>query len=90
MRLIPFLAGFVGLFLATASSAQEFQASVYGGWQTAPHSSTSGQHPLTGSFQHAIGWNGKSFAAPPYYGVRGTWWRENDSGWGVELTDAKV
>lgn len=39
-------------------------------------------------------WSGKSFASPPYYGFRGTWWLDglNEPNWGVSLdyTHAKV
>ncbi|MEN0087228.1 MAG: lipid A oxidase, partial [Pseudomonadota bacterium] len=38
------------------------------------------------------GWEGKPFAMPPYYGVRGTWWLPQYEGFGVSLdfTHAKV
>ena len=37
-----------------------------------------------------IGWEGRSFEAPPYYGARATWWRRPDLGFGIEFTHAKV
>src|SRR5690606_20855157 len=37
-------------------------------------------------------WSGKSFEAPPYWGVRGTWWIDRFPQWGlsVDFTHAKV
>lgn len=90
MRLILLMFGLLGPLFATVVAAQDFEASIYGGWQTAPHSNVSGQHPNIGAFDAAVGWAGKSFAAPPYYGVRGTWWRGGDRGVAIELTHAKV
>lgn len=89
MRLIPFCLVLLAL-IARPAVAQDFEISAYGGWQTSPHSVVTGNHPLTGAFDSAVGWDGKSFAAPPYYGLRGTWWRNGDSGWAMELTHAKV
>ncbi len=43
-----------------------------------------------GPVSKLIGWKGKSFAAPPYYGARATWWRTDSFGWGLELTHAKA
>lgn len=77
--------------LGMVSTAQaEIELSFYGGYQTSPHSRITGTLPATGSYSELIGWDGDSFAAPPYYGGRVTYWRENNSGWGVELTHAKV
>jgi lipid A oxidase len=64
--------------------------SVYGGFQTAPHSTVS----VSDGTEFVAGWQGKSFALPPYWGVRGTWWL-TDLGydnWGVSLdySHAKV
>lgn len=71
-------------------AAQELELSFYGGTQSSPHSRMSGTRADTTPFSSFIGWEGKSFAMPPYYGVRATWWRDNDIGWGVELTHAKA
>ncbi|MCR8550743.1 outer membrane beta-barrel protein [Salipiger sp. P9] len=73
------------------ASAQEFEISGYTGWQTAPHSRVSGDYPGTGaSYDALIGWEGKSFEMPPYYGIRGTWWRSETFGLALELTHTKV
>ena len=77
--------------LAAPAFAQDFEASVYTGWQTAPHSRISGDMPGTGdSFDELIGWEGKSFEMPPYWGIRGTWWQSATFGWALEFTHAKV
>ncbi|WP_353473112.1 outer membrane beta-barrel protein [Salipiger sp. H15] len=77
--------------LAGAASAQDFEASVYTGWQTAPHSRITGKYPGSGdSFDELIGWEGKSFEMPPYWGLRGTWWRSDTFGVALEFTHAKV
>jgi len=84
-------------FLATPANA-EIELSFYGGSQSSPHSRVTGIYPagspggLAGTaFSNLIGWDGKSFAMPPYYGARAMWWRENsDIGWGVEFTHTKV
>ena len=76
---------------ATTPAVAETELSFYSGWQTSPHSRVSGNFPGTGAaYSGLIGWDGKSFQMPPYYGVRGTWWRNDRLGFGVELTHAKV
>lgn len=75
---------------ASAAWAQEIELSVYGGYQTAPHSRVTGARADGSVFSERIGWDGKSFSAPPYYGLRGTYWLASNWGYGVELTHAKV
>lgn len=75
----------------SAPAFAQIELSFYGGSQSSPHSRVSGTYPGTGAnFNALIGWEGKSLAPPPYYGVRATWWRRSDLGFGVELTHAKV
>ncbi|EPX86779.1 outer membrane protein [Salipiger mucosus] len=77
--------------LAAPALAQEYEFSAYTGWQTLPHSRISGDFPGTGaSYDELIGWDGKSFQMPPYYGVRGTWWRTDTFGLALEFTHAKA
>ncbi|WP_123793937.1 outer membrane protein [Pacificibacter maritimus] len=69
----------------------ETQISVYGGYQTAPHSGVSGDDPEANwSDEFTAGWDGKSFDAPAYYGARAIRWRSDNWGWGGEFTHAKV
>lgn len=72
-----------------APAAAEMELSFYGGYQTAPHSRVEGTRANGTTYSNLIGWDGKSFAAPPYYGARAMWWRPNDIGFGIELTHAK-
>ena len=72
------------------SAAAEMELSIYSGWQTAPHSRVSGDYPGGGSYDALIGWEGRSFEMPPYYGVRGMWWRDEQLGFGLEFTHTKV
>lgn len=68
----------------------ETEISFYGGWQTSPHSILTGNLPGVGAIRKRIGWDGKSFAMPPYYGGRVTFWNGNDTGWGFELSHDKA
>lgn len=72
------------------SAAAEIELGIYGGWQTSPHSDISGNLPSSGDFSEFIGWDGKSFAMPPYYGLRATYWQNETTGWALEWTHAKV
>jgi lipid A oxidase len=65
----PLLAA-LAIFCAGAASAEDLQFSIYGGYQTAPHSGVD----MSDGTHFNAGWEGKSFASPPYYGGRITWW----------------
>jgi lipid A oxidase len=69
--------------------AAETEISAYGGWQTAPHSTVSGNRADGTPFDENIGWDGKSFDMPPYYGVRAMWWQPSNIGYGIEVTHSK-
>jgi len=77
---------------AGGAAAQQFQVSAYGGYQTAPHSGVT----ITGADpeQFTTGWDGKSFANPIYYGVRGTWWLDGlglpNAGLSIDFSHTKV
>jgi lipid A oxidase len=85
-RVLPAL-----LTLVAAPAWAEVELSFYGGWQTAPHSGVtiSGDSVVPDS-DFTAGWDGRSFGAPPYYGVRATWWRSPAFGFGLDLNHAKV
>lgn len=85
--LIPAL---LGALLLGRPAAAEMEFQLYTGYQTSPHSRISGDHPDGGTYDALIGWDGKSFEMPPYYGVRGTWWRSDKLGYALEFTHAKV
>jgi lipid A oxidase len=75
---------FAALFAPQISIAQT-ELSFYGGYQTAPHSVVSSP-----AGTDTVGWLGKSFAPPPYYGLRATVWNDKGFGWGVDINHAKV
>lgn len=94
MRSHALLAGFLflGSMIGSAATAQaeDLEFSVYGGFQTAPHSGVS----TSDGTDFTAKWEGKSFGSPPYYGGRATWWLQSlgqpDLGLSVDYTHAKV
>ncbi len=79
----------ISLFLA-APAAAEIELSFYGGAQNAPHSDVF----ITGDSNYPaktfIGWEGRSFEAPPYYGWRATLWQSQTFGYGIDFAHNKV
>ncbi len=87
-RLLPVLTLFAAL---PSLAAAEVSLSFYGGSQESPHAEVSVRgNPLIPDEDFTAGWEGRSFEAPPYYGVRATWWRSEELGFGVDFTHAKV
>lgn len=73
--------------LGGANTAKaEVELSFYTGAQSAPHSII--DDSVLG--EGRVRWLGKSFEAPPYYGLRATWWTSDKWGFGVEINHAKV
>ncbi|MCL6705376.1 porin family protein [Pseudomonas sp. R2.Fl] len=68
----------------------EMAVSIYGGYQTAPHSDVE----VSDQPDFTAGWEGKSLSMPPYYGARATWWLEDfgkpNLGVSLDYTHAKV
>ena len=88
--LIPSAA--LAIAFATAAAA-ETEISLYSGWQTSPHSRISGTIATgtsAGPVDKLIGWDGRSFDMPPYYGARVTFWNDRNTGWGFEFTHDKA
>ncbi|PYE84332.1 outer membrane beta-barrel protein [Pseudoroseicyclus aestuarii] len=82
---LPFLA------LIATPAAAEIELGVYGGAQSAPHSEVEiSDDSVIGDTSFTAGWDGNSFEAPPYYGVRGTWWRSESLGFGLDFTHQKI
>jgi len=77
------------LTLSAGAAAAEFQLSFYSGFQNAPHSRVEGESGGT-TFSFLSEWEGRPFEAPPYYGIRATWWRSATFGWGVDFNHTKV
>ena len=71
---------------ANSAAQAEVQLSFYTGSQTAPHSII--DDSVLG--EGRVKWLGKSFEAPPYAGIRATWWKSDKWGFGVEINHAKV
>ncbi|WP_375175878.1 outer membrane protein [Pseudooceanicola sp.] len=91
-NLVPGLA-LATVILGAQPAAAEFELGVYTGYQTSPHSRVTGTRGASSGstpFDNLIGWQGKSFSMPPYYGVRATWWRPNDIGFGIEFSHEKA
>lgn len=77
-------------FTAGHKAQAQGQVSLYGGFQTAPHARVTGDGGVVDGDSFVVGWEGRSFAAPPYYGIRATWWPTERLGYGVDLNHAKV
>ena len=86
-HLLPIFSVLAALIASTATA--EVQLSIYGGAQSAPHSTVTGEYDGT-PFDFVAGWEGKPFAMPPYYGFRYTNWRNANWGVSVDFTHSKV
>ena len=84
------IASALALLGLAAPAAAETELSFYSGYQTSPHSRIDGTYPGGGGFNALIGWEGRSFEAPLYYGGRAMYWREDGIGFGIEATHAKA
>ena len=80
--------GAVGL---AAPATAEVSFSLYGGLQSAPHADVSvfGDNFVPDQ-NFTAAWEGRSFEAPLYYGVRATWWPNDTIGFGLDLNHTKV
>lgn len=82
---------FCAFMLLSNPALAEVEISFYSGLQSSPHSNVSGVDPTgAGDFDFVAGWEGKSLSMPPYYGVRGTIWTDNNIGFGLEFTHSKA
>jgi lipid A oxidase len=80
----------VALALATPAHA-EFQLQAYGGANSNLDSKVKTRQGAVND-SRTISWDGKSLSMPPYWGVRGTYWFDRQSPWGIALdyTHAKA
>ena len=85
---------FLVIFTISATKfvyAQSIEFSIYGGLQSSPHSRITGKHSTSGAqYSELVGWEGKSFDAPIYYGIRTTFWRSDKLSYGAEFTHTKA
>ncbi|AEM42155.1 lipid A oxidase [Ketogulonicigenium vulgare] len=90
LRLIPAALVAMAVFPASIAMA-EVELGVYGGVQSAPHSTvTIDGDSVLADRDFTAGWDGNSLEAPPYWGIRATWWRHDNIGFGLDFTHAKV
>ena len=79
--------------LIAAPAFAEVELGFYTGIQEAPHSRVEGTDPGgVGPFSFLATWEGRSFEAPPYVGVRATYWTDRNPrlGYGIDYSHAKV
>ncbi|WP_116132768.1 outer membrane protein [Tropicimonas sp. IMCC34043] len=74
--------------LALPAAAADLELSFYTGYQGAADSRVKGNDGDQ-DFNFTADWDGKSWAMPPYYGLRAMWWQDR-VGYGVEFNHAKV
>jgi len=82
--------GAVMLLLGLTAAQAETELSFYSGMQAAAPSRVTGALPGGVGFDEVIGWEGRPFRMPPYYGLRAIWWQSETLGFGAEFTHAKV
>lgn len=80
----------ISLIVAPAFATAEVQLSFYGGLQSAPASDISIRDPEIGNDDFSQDWEGRSFDAPPYYGIRATRWKSPTFGYGLDFAHNKV
>ena len=75
------------LTMSVPASAEEFQLSVYGGLFESNNARVSGNDPTgVGSFDFDGGWKAGDGSLPPTFGIRGTWWRSDTTGYSLDFT----
>jgi lipid A oxidase len=88
------MAGLLAVAFGASPAAAESQLGVYGGWNGSFDSDIHLIQPNgTNMTPKDVPWDGDSFGAPPYWGLRGTYWFDStESGWGVmfDYNHAKV
>lgn len=91
MRLVILSSALAVATSVALPATAEIEVSAYMGWQTLPHSRIKGELPNGGgSYNELVGWTGKPFGMPPYYGLRGTMWQDSNWGYGLEYTHTKA
>jgi lipid A oxidase len=63
----------------------EMQISVYGGANWNFDSDVKLRGSTIGNDDRSVSWDGGGFEAPPYWGVRGTYWLSKSSPWGFAI-----
>lgn len=78
------------LLAAPTGAKAQVELSFYTGAQSAASSDVSIRDPLIGADDFALEWDGRSFDAPIYYGMRATSWRSASFGVGLDFAHNKV
>lgn len=89
--MIPRTLILLALLVPAAPAAAEVELSFYLGAQSAPHSrvQVAGDSVLADE-DFLVGWEGRSFEMPPYWGARATFWQTDRFGFGPDFTHSKV
>ena len=88
-----FSAAIAGFILFATPALAEMELAFYFGGQSSPHSVVTGTDPgnsVDVNPDFTAKWEGRSFEAPIYYGLRATRWQSETFGWGAEFTHSKV
>lgn len=80
----------IGMLFAPSFLFGQVELSFYGGVQSAQSSDVSIRDAVIGDDDFSIDWEGRSFEAPPYYGIRATRWQTPTFGFGIDFTHNKV
>lgn len=79
----------VAASLLAAPASAEVTLSFYSGIQEAFDSHVRGD--VDGNdFDFLADWEGRSFEMPPHWGIRATWWRTENIGYGLDFNHTKV
>ena len=80
----------LGILAAPLAAHAESEVSAYIGFQEASHSRVRGDDGAGNDFNFLAAWEGRSFQAPPYWGLRGTYWVDDAWGIALEFTHSKI
>lgn len=85
------LAAALSTLFAPSLAVAEVELSFYGGIQSAPASDIAIRNDdVIANDSFRLGWEGRSFDAPLYYGLRATSWRSPTFGIGIDFAHNKV
>jgi lipid A oxidase len=93
-RILPMLraaAMIAWMFFLPVQAFAQVELSFYGGVQSAPASDVSIRNdPVIDDSDFRQAWEGRSFSAPIYYGIRATWWQSPTFGYGLDFAHNKI
>jgi lipid A oxidase len=78
------LAGVISTLAGASPARAEFEIGLYGGANTSLSSRVE-MHSGGLSDVRTVDWEGVSFTMPPYWGIRGIWWLNRSSNWGLGI-----